>query len=118
MTEDQSNRRRSTDPTIIEITGRLDRGDQRFSQLEENLRQNTDATQRIAENTSGLVRLTTELEAGTRFLCRLAMAVRFVLKDIVEPFWKPALIVFLALYFATEHHLPGMLVALMKMIGE
>ena len=118
MTEDQANTRRSADHAIIEITNRLDRGDERFSILEEDLRQNTEATKRIAENTAGLVKLTTELEAGTRFLCRLAMAVRFVLKDIIEPFWKPSLIVFLVLYFATEHRFPAMIVSLMKMIGE
>lgn len=87
---------------IAEIKRRLDRGDQRFETLEANLRENTEATQRIAENTAGIVRLITELEAGMKFLCRAAMMIRFVLKEIVEPFWKPALIVGVVVYYITH----------------
>lgn len=100
---------------IAEIKKRLDRGDERFSELEANLRENTEATRRIADNTAGLIRLTTELEAGTKFLCRVALGIRFILKDVVEPFWKPTLVVIVVLYYIThDHQLPLWFDALIK----
>jgi hypothetical protein len=103
-----SDRRNPSTNEIEEIKSRLDRGDQRFQELEANLRENTEATRQIAENTAGIVRLTTELEAGTRFLCRCALAVRFILKDVVEPYWKPSLLVFVVVYYIThDHQFPG-----------
>lgn len=100
-------KRQVTDAIIKEIHDRLDHGDERFEMLEASLQANTVATQQIAENTSGLVRLTTELEAGTKFLCRLAMAIRFLLKEVIEPFWKPALVVFVVIsYIVNDHQLP------------
>lgn len=102
---------------ITEINKRLDRGDERFSELEENLKANTKATQMIAENTAGMVRLTSELEAGTKFLCRLAMAIRFLLKEVIEPFWKPVLIVMVVIYYITHgHQLPQWTAELLKTV--
>ena len=114
----QEERRKNSGSEIAEIKSRLDRGDERFKQLEENLKENTDATRQIAENTAGIVRLTTELEAGTRFLCRCALAVRFILKEVVEPFWKPALIVTTVSYYIThDHQFPVWIDAVAKAIA-
>jgi hypothetical protein len=100
--EPASIERRKDHAVIAEINKRLDNGDKRFESLEANLKVNTTATQQIADNTAGLVRLTTELEAGTRFLCRCAMGVRFILKDVIEPYWKPSLIVGVVIFYITH----------------
>jgi len=102
---------------IAKIHQRLDQGDERFSTLETslqintrltqeheiNLKANTEATQRIAENTAGIVRLTTELEAGTKFLCRLAKGIQFCL-EMIDRFWKPLLIVLAFCYWISHEH--------------
>ena len=98
------------------IVRRLDEGDRRFKLLETELSANTTATQQIADNTAGIVRLTTELEAGTKFLCRVAMGIRFILKDVVEPFWKPALIVFVVVYVVIERRLPDWIGIFLKAV--
>ena len=103
---------------IAELEKRLDTGDTRFKTLEKNLAENTKATKQIAENTAGLVQLTADLQAGTKFLCRVAMGIRFVLKDIVEPFWKPALVVFVVVYIAMERRLPDWVAILFKAVVE
>lgn len=111
-------RRHVPEHVIAEINSRLDKGDQRFASLEQELRDNTEATKKIAENTAGLVRLTTELEAGTKFLCRVALGIRFMLKEVIEPFWKPALIVSVVIYYMThDHQLPQWIGELIKMAG-
>ena len=93
---------------ILDIMHRLDEnekrlniGDQRFMALEMDLRSNTIATQQIAENTAGITRLTTELEAGTKFLCRLAKGVQLCLQ-VVDKLWKPILIVAAFTYWITH----------------
>lgn len=103
---------------IAEINQRLDRGDQRFNELEASLAANTLATQEIANNTAGMVRLSNELETGTRFLCRCAMGVRFVLKEVIEPFWKPT-VLSLSLYFyiTRDSGLPHWLLSLVHWAG-
>jgi predicted transcriptional regulator len=100
--EPASIERKKDQKIIYEIVKRLDNGDKRFESLEASLNLNTRATQQIAENTIGLIRLTTELEAGTRFLCRCALGIRFILKDVIEPYWKPSLIVFVVIFYITH----------------
>lgn len=118
----QEERRGPARRELDEIRARLNKGDERFETLEESLRENTAATRQIAENTAGIVRLTTELEAGTRFLCRCALGVRFVLNifvrltnEIIKPLWIPALIVTTVIYYIThDHQLPEWFSVLLK----
>lgn len=110
-------RRLADEKRINDIYGRLNEGDAKFAVLEANLAANTTATQQIAANTAGLVRLTSELEAGTKFLCRAALGVRFILKEVVEPFWKPALIVFVGVYYVTHgDHPPQFIESIFKLV--
>ena len=110
---------------IVAMNRRLDTGDKRMNRIEENqeinlraLEKNTAATEEIAHNTKSLVSLASDLASGTRFMCRCATFVKFLLKDIVEPFWKPALIVFCVIYWLTNNHVfPSWLGSIPKMIG-
>lgn len=113
--EIQQERRRPS-REIVEIKARLDEGDRRMEALEEMLKANTDATNQIAENTAGITRLTNELEAGTKFLCRCAMAVTWLL-EMVNKFYKPILIIGTFLYFVLFGKFPEWLDKLFKLLG-
>lgn len=84
------------------IHKRLDAGDNRMSTLESALAENTELTREIAANTAGFVAFQGDLENGARFFCRVVKGVQFVLKDVVEPYWKPALVVFGTVYLVTH----------------
>ena len=104
---------------IAEINRRLDIGDVRFDELEKNLTENTRATMLIAQNTAGMVRLSEDLESGTKFLCRCAMGVRFVLKEVIEPFWKPVLITLsVYYYFVQSAGSPKWVTTLVHIMGQ
>jgi hypothetical protein len=93
----------ATKVEIAAIEARLDANDQRTQVIEDNLKANTEATQQIAENTAGMIQLYTDLAAGTRFLCRCAMAVQWVL-EMVEKYYKKVLILS-AIFWAISHNL-------------
>ena len=84
------------------IHRRLNDGDARMESFERALAENTAITKQIADNTAGFVAFQGDLENGARFFCRAVKAVQFVLKDVVEPYWKPALVVFCAVYLVTH----------------
>jgi hypothetical protein len=136
--EIKQERRKTLSPEIVAIHARLDAGDKEMKWLKTNLAANTIATEgmqadvkatqesvkttqadvkTIAQNTQGLVTLTTELEAGTRFLCRMALGVRFVLKEVIEPFWKPTLICFITWNLLFNHSLPVWASEFLKIVG-
>ncbi len=74
--------------------------------------------QRVEENTSGFVSFQNDLMAGTKIFCRIARGVSWFLKDVVDPFWKPALLVGLILYYLTHQQtLPEIMVAILKLLG-
>lgn len=101
---DELPQRRQLDPHIVAITERLDRGDARFSKIEDALVENTQITQRIADSISGIVAFSDDLAAGSRLICRIAKGIKFMLDDVIEPYWKPALVIFLAIYWLTHGH--------------
>ena len=113
--------------TSIEILGinkRFDAGNKRMDRIEDNqkinldaLKKNTLATETIAKNTAPLISLAADLAAGTNFLCRIALGVRFVLKEVVEPFWKPAAICWVVYMLFTQHKLPEWLPSFFKVLG-
>lgn len=74
----------------------------RMSIFEENLIANTKATRQIAENTQPFLELYADLAAGTRFLCRCAMGIRFVL-EMVKSYYMPVLIICTFIYAITHH---------------
>lgn len=86
--------------------------------IEGALARNTELTEEIARNTAGFVAFQDDLAAGTRFLCRVVKGVQFLLKDVVEPFWKPAIVVYLAIYFALHGgSLPAWANSILKGMG-
>lgn len=87
---------------LAAIHQRLNEGDIRMEKLEGAVKENTTLTRQIADNTAGFVNFQNDLESGARFFCRLVKGIQFILKDVVEPYWKPALVVFCALYLLTH----------------
>ncbi|MDE2467497.1 MAG: hypothetical protein KGL35_01800 [Bradyrhizobium sp.] len=110
--------RRTPDPVIAAINERLDRGDDRMTSIEQTLHRNTELTEEIARNTAGFVAFSDDLAAGTRFLCRVVKGIQFILKDVVEPFWKPAIVAYLAIYFVIHGgSLPAWVNSILKAMG-
>jgi hypothetical protein len=100
----------ATSKEIADIKARLDETEQEIKAIKENqvsqtisLEANTIATQKIADNTAGMIELYADLAAGTKFLCRLAMAVQWVL-EMIEKYYKKVLIL-CAIFWAISHNL-------------
>lgn len=91
-------------PELTTILQRLDAGDTRMSSIESALQENTALTQQVAQNTAGFVAFADDLAAGTRFLCRCVKGMQFVLRDVIDPYWKPVLVVGLFIYWMTHGH--------------
>ena len=89
-------------PEIFAIHERLADGEREMKWLKENLLANTKATQIIAENTQPFLELYADLAAGTRFLCRCAMGIRFVL-EMVKSYYMPVLIICTFIYAITHN---------------
>ena len=87
---------------LAAIHKRLDEGESRMVTLESAVAENTALTRQIADNTAGFVSFQGDLEKGARLFCRIIKGMQFVLKDVVEPYWKPALVVFCAVYLVTH----------------
>ena len=119
MTDEQrTEERRKLAPELVAIHSRLDSGDARMSKMETCLTSNTEMIQQIMTNTSGLVAFSDDLASGSRFLCRVVKAVQFILKQVIDPYWKPTLVVFIVVYWAThDYMLPQWLVGLYKLLG-
>lgn len=64
----------------------LEEGRRTMEQLASDLQRNTELTAKIAANTAGIVALSTELQAGTRFLCRCALGVSWLMKT-AKDYW-------------------------------
>lgn len=113
MADNVQDDRRKPGQEIIAIHRRLDEGDARMASIEGALVENTALTRQVVENTAGFVAFSQDLEGGTRLLCRVAKGIQFLLKDVIDPYWKPALIVFVAIYWVTnDHALPDWLALL------
>lgn len=98
--DQQAEERRKLSPELKAIHARLDSGDVRMETIEQSIAANTKMTQQIMQNTSGLVAFSDDLASGSRFLCRVIKGVQFILKDVIDPYWKPALICFIAISWA------------------
>ena len=112
--------RRHPSTEIIEIKETLQKQDEQLKRNEDrmiiiecNLLANTKSTleqsvqlKTIADNTLPLVSLVTDLSAGTKFLCRAALGISFIL-DKVDKFWKPCLFIVIVMNLLLNHQLPG-----------
>lgn len=112
------------------MTSRLNQSEDRMEHIEAALAENraiiealtvaiaknTEFTMSIAANTAPLIDLVTDVTAGTKFMCRLALGVRFLLIDVVKPFWAPALIIFSIGWMATHDALPLWITELIKVL--
>ena len=72
--------------------------------MERSIADNTALTERIARNTEGLVGFSDDLASGSRFLCRFVKGMQFILRDVIDPYWKPTLVVSGILYWLTHDH--------------
>lgn len=104
---------------LTTILQRLDHGDMRMTSIEQGLTDNTTLTRQIADNTAGFVAFADDLATGARFLCRCAKGIQFFLRQIVDPYWKSALVVGVAIYWLThDHTLPGWVTSILgSMLG-
>ena len=112
--------RRHPSTEIIEIKETLQKQDEQLKRnedrmiiIESNLLANTKSTleqsvqlKTIADNTLPLVSLVTDLSVGTKFLCRAALGISFVL-DKVDKFWKPCLFIVIVMNLLLNHQLPN-----------
>ena len=124
------------------MTDRIDRDDhetrmamlddlvQRVSTLETSMLENTRQTSamsaamehlsvsmaELAKNTAPMVRLTTDLAAGTFLMCRIAMTIRFVL-EIAERIAKPVLFLALVCAALAAGKIPPFLKSLVQLFG-
>ena len=117
--DDTNEDRRHPSSEIVEIKETLQKQDEQLKRnedrmivIERNLLANTKSTleqsaqlKTIAENTSPLVSLVTDLTAGTKFLCRVALGVTYIF-DKIDKFWKPTLFATIALNLLLNHELP------------
>ena len=94
--------RREPSVEIIAINAKLTSNENRIMAMETELAANTKATQAIAENTAGLIDLYTDLAAGTRFLCRVALGVCWML-EMIKTYYIPVVILSSFLW-ALLHH--------------
>lgn len=130
MTEEYTGEecRKAQEVKDADITRRLDQGEDRMGRIEISLAQslkkiealavaiaeNTAATHLIAKNTEPMVRLVTDLTAGTNLMCRVAIGLRFLLIDVIKPYWQPALIVFCTIWMVTHDALPSWMLEVLK----
>ena len=84
-----------------DVERRLVEGAETMRLLSDGLKTNTELTQQIANNTAGIVSLAQDLAAGTRFLCRLAMAVSWLMRMLREN-WGVLLLIFIATAYLTN----------------
>jgi len=77
-------RRRAENSWRVSVEDRLALGEETMRRLEEGLGANTKLTERIAHNTEGIVIFTTNLEAGAKLLCRIALGISWTLKTLRE----------------------------------
>ena len=89
-----------------------------MTSIEKNLLKNTELTQQIARNTAGFVAFQSDLESGTRFLCRCVKGLKLCL-EIINEYWKPGLIIFATIYWLNhDHTFPKWLVELSRGLLE
>lgn len=89
----------------------------RLADFESNLLENTKATQAIAKNTAGLVELYTDLAAGTKALCRCALAIKWFL-DIIEANYKRLIILGILIWAITHNfHVPDWVFHYTRILG-
>jgi hypothetical protein len=113
-------------PEIQELSDRMDASDRRdierddaadvrMAKLEIAVLDNTELTRQIAVNTAPLVSFSKDVEAGAKFLCRLARFVDWSIQKL-KSIWFPALAVFVAGYWIThEHQFPELALRLLKL---
>ena len=107
--------RKAIEQRLASYELRLTEGDHRMTSMESAIKENTELTRQVVDNTSGFASFFNDVESGARFMCRMARGISWLLKEVVEPFWKPVLVVFLVGYWLmNEHHLPDFVTALMK----
>lgn len=117
--DDTNEDRRHPSSEIVEIKETLQKQDEQLKRnedrmivIERNLLANTKSTlehcgqlKTIVENTAPLISLVTDLTAGTKFLCRVALGVTYVF-DKIDKFWKPTLFATIVLNLLLNHQLP------------
>lgn len=118
MSEDKKPYTRQSDIQLKAIEERLNAGDIRFGHLERAVAENTAITQQVADSMAGFVAFSDDLAAGTRIMCRVAKGIEFAQEKVVKPLWKPAVAVYLIVYFVrNDGTLPDWAYKFLTVIG-
>lgn len=102
MTEEKPTELRKPTAQILAIQLRIYELEKKMNFIEESLLVNTQLTRTIAENTKPLLDLHADLAAGTKFLCRCAIGIRFVL-EMVKSYYMPVVIVCTFIFLITHN---------------
>ena len=102
MDESKPTELRKPSSQILAIQVRLLENEKKMNFIEESLLVNTNLMRTIAENTKPLLELHADLAAGTKFLCRCALGVRFIL-EMVKSYYMPVVIVCTFIFLITHN---------------
>ena len=113
----------SEHPVIADIYNRLDKGDERFSKIGDELNENTRTTMetrqavaRIEYNTSDLTTLLIDLRSGTRLLCRIALGISWML-DTMKKYGAMLLVLYMLIWFILFGTVPQWAIKALKLLG-
>ena len=109
-----ADRRRSEDSWRASVEQRLAVGDATMRRLEDGLEANTRLTKQIADNTAGIVSFASELEAGTKLLCRIALGVSWTLKTVRQNLSALIVLLLAVAYFCNSAKLLDICLKVLK----
>jgi hypothetical protein len=89
----------------VSVDERLQQGDETMQRLEEGLEANTRLTKQIAANTAGIVAFTSDLEAGAKLLCRVALGISWTLKTMRQNLSVLIVLLLAIAYFCNSERL-------------
>ena len=103
MTEEYPVEKRKPSSQIIAIQKRLDENEHDMKTLKENQVIIINSIQQISDNTQPFLAIYKDLESGTRFLCRCAMGVRFIL-EMIKSYYMPVVILCTFIFVITHNY--------------
>ncbi|MEI7296578.1 hypothetical protein WCQ02_30930 [Paraburkholderia tropica] len=89
---------------------------ERLNAQDEAIKENTDLTKSIAEDTAFMRDAWKDGIATVRFFCRLAAAWRFLLKHVAIPVGIPGLLIYALIYYADHGVMPSWVESAFKLI--
>ena len=102
MDELKLTERRKPSSQILAIQKRITETEQDIKTFKENQIIIINSIQQISENTQPFLEFYKDLASGTRFLCRTAMGVRFIL-EMIKSYYMPVVIVCTFVFLITHN---------------